>query len=60
MGSAWGKEVREGSARTEITWTRTRKDGHIGVMKKDQREQSEPFFLRRWEIICIINVNYIY
>ncbi len=63
-GSAWGKGAREGPApqeagkissqcsmRAEATWTRARKDGQIGVMKKDQREQSEPFSSTRWDII---------
>ncbi len=55
MGSAWGRELREGpapqearkissqcSAREGATWRRKKKD-KSGVMKKDQREQSELF-----------------
>ncbi len=55
MGSAWGRGVMgppgskkdkqsEGSAREEATWRRKRRRDKSGVMKKDQREQSELFY----------------
>jgi hypothetical protein len=52
MGSAWGRGAREGLSPQEAgkissQCSRTRKTplGKSGVMKKDQREQSEQFFL---------------
>jgi hypothetical protein len=59
MGPAWGKGAREGpasqeagkissqcSARAGTTWARTRKAGQVR-REKDQREQSERFFLHK-------------
>ncbi len=67
MGSAWGKGVREGPAPQADSAQQgqrqhgqgRRRTGKSGVMKKDQCERVEPFFLHKMGD-HIINVNYVY